>query len=99
VDENNLVWSWGQDTYGQLGNGSPTTNQHEPVAVHGEGDSGVLEDIIAVSGGEWHSMALEAYSEGGHVFTFGDDTDGQLGDGNGSGHTGSKNYPVKVLKG
>jgi len=45
-------------------------------------------------------ISIEAMlKKAGHVFTFGDDTDGQLGDGSGSGHTGSKELSGKSIKG
>lgn len=70
------VWSWGFGEYGQLGIGT-TYNELTPVQVLG-GESGgaYLTDIIAVSAGLWHSLALRA---DGTVWTWGFNRHGQLG--------------------
>ncbi|MFN8541130.1 MAG: Ig-like domain repeat protein [Thermomicrobiales bacterium] len=81
------VLAWGSDSSGQLGDGTvggaaicgsfgncaPT-----PQPVVGVGGVGLLSNIIAVSGGEDHSLALRA---DGRVIAWGSDFSGQLGDG------------------
>jgi hypothetical protein len=47
------VWAWGQNTYGQLGNGT-TTGSSIPVQVSG------LADVVAVAAGQYHSLALRS---------------------------------------
>ncbi|MEN6309509.1 MAG: choice-of-anchor K domain-containing protein [Anaerohalosphaeraceae bacterium] len=77
---------------GRIGRGpgnNPNTSDFQlPVYVYGpdlngdgENDSseGYLENIIAISAGESHSMALD---KDGHVWVWGDNTHGQLGVGN-----------------
>lgn len=71
------VWAWGDNTSGQLGIGT-LTNQTYPVQVKGEDGTGFLTDIIAISGGGNHSLALKS---DGTVWSWGNNTDGQLGDG------------------
>jgi len=68
------VWSWGDDDYGQSGNGT-TTWRVVPVQVSS------LTDGIAVSGGGHYSLALKS---DGTVWTWGNNRYGQLGDGNNS---------------
>ena len=65
------VWCWGDNQYGQLGDGT-TSDSAEPVRT------GALDDIIEVSAGAYHSLAL---SENGKICAWGDNTYGQLGDG------------------
>jgi len=97
VDSIGYCYGWGYDNKGQVGNGDPPTqNLKIPNRVRGVGGTGYLQNIVAVSAGEFHSMAL---SSDGNVYTFGDDVEGQLGDGNGDGQTGKKTSPVKVLSG
>src|SRR3990170_4641471 len=48
-----LVWSWGKNEYGQLGDGS-IKNKLSPVQVKH------LSSIIAIDGGAWHSLALKS---------------------------------------
>ena len=79
VSSNGYCWAWGADSHGQVGDGSDDDPHNVPSQVHGVGDTGVLENIVAVSGGEVFSIALEDLNEGGQVFAFGEDDLGQLG--------------------
>ena len=82
------VYTWGYNGYGQLGNGN-NTESTIPVAVD---VSGVLsgKTITAVDGGGWYySVAL---ASDGTVYTWGNNGDGQLGNGNNT----SSNVPVAV---
>ena len=69
---NGTVVAWGNNEFGQLGDGS-TTIAPVPVAVSG------LTGIKAIAAGESHSLALLA---DGTVMAWGDNEGGQLGDGN-----------------
>jgi len=71
VDCNNHAWAWGRNIEGQLGIDTSGSNKKKltPVQVDGgEMETTHLEDIIAVSAGEHHSMALDA---NGFVYTWG----------------------------
>ncbi len=93
---NGYVWAWGSDRYGKLGDDG-TTNQdkNKPVQVKGEGGSGNLNNIIAISAGDNHVLALEDMGHGGKVFAWGDNYYGQLGNGE-SGFGDSNSTPVRV---
>jgi alpha-tubulin suppressor-like RCC1 family protein len=67
------VWAWGQNTNGQLGDGT-TQNRLTPVQVGG------INGMTAVCAGltPGHSLALKS---DGTVWAWGNNTDGQLGDG------------------
>ncbi len=80
--DNGTVWTWGMNTFGQLGDGT-RVDRNTPVQVSG------LSDVTAVAGGGLHSLALK---EDGTVWAWGMNTYGQLGDGT----TDSSATPVKV---
>jgi len=44
------VWTWGNNTYGQLGDGT-NTDRNTPVQV----DS--ISNVIAIAGGYWHNTS------------------------------------------
>jgi len=75
LDANGYVYCWGDNKYGQLGNGciDPCTT---PVRVVGPNDVGYLENIIAISAGYWHSLAIDV---NGTVWAWGKTKDGRLG--------------------
>jgi len=65
------VWAWGNNTYGQLGDGT-TRSSPTPVRVTG------LRHIVALAAGGTSAYALGA---GGVLWAWGNNTYGQLGDG------------------
>jgi alpha-tubulin suppressor-like RCC1 family protein len=69
------LYGWGRNDAGQLGNGD-TTNQFAPVQVGGL--SLATQQVVFASGGLRHSIAL---TPEGRVFTWGDNANGQLGNG------------------
>ncbi len=71
------VWAWGDNGVGQLGNDSTAASQ-APVRVVGPAGTGVLTDITAIAAGSHHSLALRS---DGTVWAWGDNREGQLGDG------------------
>lgn len=69
------VWSWGDNTYGQLGIGT-TNEESEPQRVLDDFGAGYLENIIDIALGENHVVAL---ASNGVVWTWGRNDNGQLG--------------------
>lgn len=74
------LWAWGENAYGQLGDGS-TTDRTTPVQV--------LTGVVAVSAGQWHTLALKT---DGTLWAWGRNANGQLGDGT----TSDRATPVPV---
>jgi len=68
---NGTVKAWGNNEFGQLGDGT-TTDRHTPVLVSN------LTNIASVAAGAYHSMAL---TNSGKVWIWGRNAYGQLGDG------------------
>ncbi|MFY1832185.1 RCC1 domain-containing protein [Myxococcus fulvus] len=82
---NGTVWAWGDNSAGQLGNGT-TDAQPAPVLVPG------LQDVKAVAAGVGASYALK---NDGTVWAWGENSSRQLGDGT----RVNRRTPVKVLHG
>jgi len=70
------VMAWGEDNFGELGNGKIEAREGKPVAVSG------LSGVVAISAGGQDSEALLS---GGSVMTWGTNHFGQLGDGTSAG--------------
>src|SRR4051812_30420258 len=66
------VWSWGYNTYSSLGIGVPGGDRDTAVQVS------TLSNIIAVSAGGYHSLALR---NDGTVWSWGSNFGGEIGDG------------------
>lgn len=70
------VWTWGQNTVGQLGNGT-TAFSSTPVQVKEAGTADkTLTNVMAISAKQYHSVALKA---DGTVWAWGHNAYGQLG--------------------
>jgi alpha-tubulin suppressor-like RCC1 family protein len=82
LKEDGTVWAWGENSFGQLGDGTKTDALF-PVQVSG------LTDVIAIAGGRNHSIALVERFVGSsrvsEVWTWGDNSSGQLGIGSSTG--------------
>jgi hypothetical protein len=78
------VWAWGDNTFGQLGNGG-TTASTTPAQVPG------VSGIVQVAAGGGFVLAL---GSDGTVWSWGNNSLGQLGNGNSSG--GSSPTPAQV---
>ncbi len=88
LKKDGTVYAWGLNNYGQLGDNSQIT-KYAPVQVLGEDGIGVLENIVYIAAGQNYSAAINAKGE---VYTWGFNTNGQLGDG-----TSTHKYtPVRV---
>lgn len=83
LKEDGTVWSWGENEFGQLGDGT-ITNSDTPVEVTG------LINIISISAGAFHSVAL---MNDGTVWVWGYNILGQLGDGT----TTDSHVPIQAL--
>jgi alpha-tubulin suppressor-like RCC1 family protein len=81
------VWAWGANYLGQLGDGT-TTASLVPKQIL----SSSLSEVIAITAGYYHSLALKS---DGTVWTWGKNSNGQLGDGT----TTNILVPKQVLSG
>lgn len=87
LKNDNVLWAWGCNSDGQLGNGTNTDNSY-PIQVKNSNNSS-FTNVIAIAAGCYHSLALKS---DGTVWAWGDNQNGQLGNG-----TNSKSkYPIQV---
>ncbi len=77
------VWAWGDDEFGELGDGVRTFDQGVPVRVKG------LDHVVAIAAGSCSAYAL---LRNGTVWAWGRGDLGQLGDGSAA----SRSLPVRV---
>jgi alpha-tubulin suppressor-like RCC1 family protein len=96
------VWSWGYDYMGQLGKGGVSMHSLDRLPLGPEADSynpdivRGLSSVKAVAAGGSHSVAL---ATDGTVWTWGSNSDGQLGQGSAGGKDLTSPGQVKGLDG
>lgn len=76
------VYAWGQNSYGNLGQGARTASTNPPtvraVLVKDPSGTGILSNIAMISAGGHHALAVD---RNGKMFSWGRSVNGQLGDG------------------
>lgn len=83
LKDDGTVWAWGDNYFGQLGDGTDSDQRNYPIQIN------ELSDIIAIDAGEYHSVALK---NDGTVWAWGRNLDGELGDGTYL----NKNTPIQI---
>jgi alpha-tubulin suppressor-like RCC1 family protein len=87
------LWSWGDNANGQLGSGN-TNPSLLPIQIIGTQPVSAANDWAAVSAGDFHTLALKA---DGTLWSWGDNSSGQLGDN--TTNTPSRTKPNQVVTG
>ena len=82
--------AWGSNRDGALGQGNTSGGYVNPVTVRGVGGIGVLGNIVGVSAGWFHSLAVDS---SGNVYAWGNNIYGALGQGN----TTNSTTPLQVV--
>lgn len=77
LDQNGALWAWGENFEGQIGNGDGAGGA-VAVPVRALAPGGVR--FISVAAANLHSLAID---EDGNVYTWGSNSEGQLGHGTG----------------
>jgi alpha-tubulin suppressor-like RCC1 family protein len=86
LKNNNTLWSWGSNTYGQLGDGT-FTHKFTPVAI------GSNTNWNSISAGYSHALATKT---DGTLWSWGNSEYYALGYGNGYGEGYHKNSPTQI---
>jgi len=90
IRSDNSLWGWGENSLGQVGNGTATERWTEASRVPPQK---IMSDVIAVSAGMVHTMAIRS---DGSLWGWGanyDGHEGQLGDGT----TEDRHSPVHIM--
>lgn len=82
------VYAWGWNSDGQTGRGTRSTSEPLPALVRKDDDGAELSNIVAISAGYAFGLALTA---DGKVYAWGQNSNGQLGQG---ARTASTNPPT-----
>ncbi|MDO7849815.1 IPT/TIG domain-containing protein [Hymenobacter sp. M29] len=82
VRADGTLWAWGNNAFGQLGNGS-TTSSSVPVQV------GTATNWVSVAAGDFHTVAVKT---DGTLWAWGENFQGQLG----NGSAADSSVPVQV---
>ncbi|HOZ52025.1 MAG TPA: hypothetical protein PLU17_09220, partial [Chitinophagaceae bacterium] len=82
VKSDGTLWAWGNNDYGQLGDGT-TTNRLSPVQI------GNANDWQTIATGYNHNLAIKT---NGTLWAWGNNGNGQLGDGTTSQHL----FPIQI---
>jgi alpha-tubulin suppressor-like RCC1 family protein len=79
------VYSWGDNSRGQLGRstGSDPSDSNPTELTAPAGMADPADPIVDIACGDYHSLAV---TKSGHVYAWGDNTFGQLGDGTTTNH-------------
>ena len=77
IKNDNTLWCWGANSNGQVGDGSGVPEIAQPTKINIPGDN-----VAEVGTGGWHSCARTV---AGRVYCWGQNTYGQMGDGQASG--------------
>ena len=95
VDAKGNTWAWGYNIYGELGNGTSSGNQANPVPSQVKYPKNVgTVKAVQVSAGELFSLAIDT---DGDTWAWGDNSRGQLGNRINSGSFTANPVPKQVL--
>ena len=85
VKKDGTLWAWGRNVFGELGNGTKTDRDAaNPDPIY------IMDDVEQVATGFTHSLAIK---KDGTLWAWGNNTEGQLGDGT----LEEKLRPIKIM--
>lgn len=82
IDANSVLWAWGDNSQGQLGDGT-LVNSRDPVRI--------MDRVTMISAGDRYNLAIR---DDGSLWAWGQNDRGQLGDGS----IINKRAPVRIME-
>lgn len=89
LGDDGLVYTWGENNRGQLGDGSIQPHA-KPALVLG------ISGVTSISAGYQHSMAVSHFEDHDELMVWGDDSLGQLGTGTGLTADAFDTLPIRI---
>ncbi|MCL1859732.1 MAG: hypothetical protein FWF92_10945 [Oscillospiraceae bacterium] len=89
IKSDGSLWAWGNNSYGQLGNGEIKDYNPTPVKI--------MDGVMAISAGDLHSFAIK---NDGSLWGWGNNSGGRLGDGTFTipdKENNDKTTPIKIM--
>ncbi len=78
LDSSGIVWKWGRNDVGQLGNGTADSSQHPlPATILTDTNGNPFINIVVMAARDYHNIAVKA---DGSVWQWGANDQGQCGD-------------------
>ncbi len=90
VKEDGTLWTWGNNYYGQLGDGHGKNQKNRIGEACRKSPVQVVEDVQAVACGDYHTLILKT---DGTLWACGNNARGELG----TGDTTNRDIPVQVM--
>lgn len=93
IKKDGSLWAWGDNSLGQLGDGTTTIQDDRGTTVENNDKSSpvkIMDNVASISAKWFHSLAIKTDSS---LWVWGFNEFGQLGDGS----TSSRNIPVKIM--
>ena len=90
VKEDGTLWTWGNNYYGQLGDGHGKNQKNRIGEACRKSPVQVMEDVQAVACGDYHTLILKT---DGTLWACGNNARGELG----TGDTTNRDIPVQVM--
>ena len=81
LDQDGYVWAWGNNRYGQLGDGTMTHSGHARMVKNAAGTAPMENIVMVAAGGDGIQGSSMALAEDGTIWVWGRNDHGQLGTG------------------
>jgi uncharacterized repeat protein (TIGR02543 family) len=78
VSDTGRIFMWGADDFGQIGDGGSAYTRYDPYEITSQFTLAIGDKLTDIEAGDYHVLA---WSSNNYVFSWGRDTEGQVGNG------------------